>query len=87
RIWCEVLGVERVGRHDNFFELGGHSLLCAQLVARVQAAMPSALSIQDVFQHPLLHDIAALIAGSRAVGASDQALSDIESLMDSMETA
>uniref|UniRef100_UPI002ABD93A9 non-ribosomal peptide synthetase n=1 Tax=Paraburkholderia sp. J12 TaxID=2805432 RepID=UPI002ABD93A9 len=34
RVWCEVLGVERVGRHDNFFELGGDSILSLKVVAR-----------------------------------------------------
>ncbi|MGH7927922.1 MAG: non-ribosomal peptide synthetase, partial [Candidatus Binatia bacterium] len=24
-VWCEILGLERVGIHDNFFDLGGHS--------------------------------------------------------------
>ncbi|WP_322063450.1 AMP-binding enzyme, partial [Paraburkholderia sp. J63] len=32
-IWCEVLGIARVGRHDNFFELGGDSILSLQIVA------------------------------------------------------
>ena len=27
QIWCEVLGIEQIGRHDNFFELGGDSIL------------------------------------------------------------
>ncbi|OQD57458.1 hypothetical protein BM536_002805 [Streptomyces phaeoluteigriseus] len=31
RIWCEVLGVDRVGRHDDFFALGGDSLLALQV--------------------------------------------------------
>ncbi len=26
KIWCEVLGTERIGINDNFFELGGHSV-------------------------------------------------------------
>ncbi|MGQ3054627.1 MAG: amino acid adenylation domain-containing protein, partial [Roseateles sp.] len=85
-IWAEVLGVERVGRHDNFFELGGHSLLSARLVARLHAGMHSELTIRDVFQHPSLAAMAARIAGSLRDGPLDQALSEIDSLIDSMET-
>ena len=36
RLWCEVLRLERVGRHDNFFELGGHSLLIVSLIERMR---------------------------------------------------
>ncbi|MEA2604981.1 MAG: hypothetical protein QOF89_5973 [Acidobacteriota bacterium] len=35
-IWCEVLGLERVGVHDDFFELGGNSLLLPQVMQRLQ---------------------------------------------------
>ncbi|MGJ7605343.1 amino acid adenylation domain-containing protein [Variovorax sp. LT1R20] len=83
--WAEVLGAERVGRHDNFFELGGHSLLVAQFVARVQGLARGQLTIRDVFQHPTLAAQAALLAGTLQEGATDQALSEIDSLLDSME--
>ncbi|EEF24314.1 antibiotic synthetase, putative, partial [Ricinus communis] len=33
-VWCEVMGLEDIGRHDNFFELGGDSILSLQIVAR-----------------------------------------------------
>jgi amino acid adenylation domain-containing protein len=35
-IWCEVLGLERVGVHDDFYDLGGHSLLLPQVMHRLQ---------------------------------------------------
>ncbi|MET3381408.1 amino acid adenylation domain-containing protein [Variovorax paradoxus] len=85
-IWAEVLGVERVGRNDNFFELGGHSLLSARLVARLHAAMQSELTIRDVFQYPTLAAMAARIAEALRDSPVVQALSEIDSLIDSMET-
>jgi acyl carrier protein len=35
-IWCEVLGLERVGVDDDFYELGGNSLLLPQVMHRLQ---------------------------------------------------
>ncbi|MET3441654.1 amino acid adenylation domain-containing protein [Variovorax paradoxus] len=84
-VWAEVLAVARVGRQDNFFELGGHSLLATQLVARVQGFAHGRLTIRDVFQHPTLAAQAALLASMPGDGATDLALAEIDSLLDSME--
>ncbi|MGO0633783.1 amino acid adenylation domain-containing protein [Pseudomonas sp. SAR267] len=50
-IWCELLGVQRVGRHDNFFEQGGHSLAAIRLIDKLGKAGLAA-AINDVFQQP-----------------------------------
>jgi amino acid adenylation domain-containing protein len=86
-IWCEVLGMARVGRHDDFFELGGHSLMSVQMVARVESAMHAQLSIKDIFQHPTLGGMAALITGAGQRKPLADALSDIDAFMASMEEA
>ena len=61
RIWCEVLGVERVGLHDNFFHLGGHSLLATRLTMRVRETLEIQLPLRTVFELPRLDAMASLI--------------------------
>jgi arthrofactin-type cyclic lipopeptide synthetase B len=58
RLWCELLNVERVGRHDHFFELGGHSLLAVSLVARMRQAGLH-VDARTLFSLPTLAALAA----------------------------
>nr|WP_304622151.1 non-ribosomal peptide synthetase [Pantoea sp. Tr-811] len=63
-LWCELLNLERVGRHDNFFELGGHSLAAIRLLDKLtKANLPAALN--DVFQQPSLAAFARHLDASR----------------------
>ena len=59
-LWCEVLEVERVGRHDNFFELGGHSLLALRLIARLRERGRD-IAIRELFEHPRISDFAQVL--------------------------
>ncbi|BAM91286.1 putative non-ribosomal peptide synthase, Amino acid adenylation [Bradyrhizobium oligotrophicum S58] len=65
-IWCELLGVERVGRNDHFFELGGHSLLIVRLLDRLKRHALSA-DAHTIFAKPVLRDLAASLQHSREV--------------------
>ena len=65
-IWCELLRVERVGRHDHFFALGGHSLLAVRVVTAVRERLGVELAVGDVFTQPVLKDLAGLAAGAEA---------------------
>ncbi len=58
-IWCEILGLERVGRHDNFFDSGGHSLKATQVVSRVRRDLGVTPSVRSIFECPTLHGFAA----------------------------
>jgi natural product biosynthesis luciferase-like monooxygenase protein/amino acid adenylation domain-containing protein len=64
-IWCEVLGLQRVGIHDNFFELGGHSLLATQAVSRIRRALHLELPLADLFAAPTVAGLAEKITGAR----------------------
>jgi amino acid adenylation domain-containing protein len=63
-IWCEVLGLERVGRHDNFFELGGHSLLAVRMIARLREVMGLEPPLQAIFKTQTLTLFADLLGES-----------------------
>jgi amino acid adenylation domain-containing protein len=64
-IWQDLLELERVGRNDHFFELGGHSLMALTLVERLRRE-DWALEPRAVFAHPVLSELAAVIADSRS---------------------
>ncbi|WDD98092.1 non-ribosomal peptide synthetase [Thalassomonas actiniarum] len=63
-IWSSLLSVEEqvLGLKANFFELGGHSLLSVRLIAEIKQAFNKALAVRDIFEHPLLGQLAGLIA-------------------------
>jgi hypothetical protein len=60
-LWSEVLGVEQVGRHDHFFELGGHSLMAGKLVPRIKQRMEVDVALGDIFENPVLWQLANVI--------------------------
>jgi amino acid adenylation domain-containing protein len=61
RVWQDVLGVERIGRHDNFFEMGGQSLLALRAMAALREALNVELPVQKLFAFPVLADLARAI--------------------------
>jgi amino acid adenylation domain-containing protein/FkbM family methyltransferase len=66
RIWIDVLGLPRVGRHDDFFDLGGHSLLAVKVASRIRRMLGVKVDVVDLFaarslaaQARLVHQAAA----------------------------
>ena len=61
-IWCDLLGLDRIGRNDNFFDLGGHSILAAQIIYRIQQQFQTSLPYQAFFDSPTIADVCELLA-------------------------
>jgi NAD(P)-dependent dehydrogenase (short-subunit alcohol dehydrogenase family) len=83
RIWTQVLGIERIGRHDDFFELGGHSLLGTRVLAYVHEEFGTKLELREIFDSPTIQKMALRIAGGMqqpAGGAANDAADDREEL-------
>jgi amino acid adenylation domain-containing protein/non-ribosomal peptide synthase protein (TIGR01720 family) len=65
-IYCEVLGLDRVGVDDSFFDLGGDSLLAMRLSAAINASLAADVSVPTVFDAPTVSELALRTgAGSR----------------------
>lgn len=60
-LWRKLLEKKDIHAGDNFFALGGHSLKATQLVMWVQQSIGVDLTVIDIFNHPVLQDLAAHI--------------------------
>ena len=68
-LWQSLLNISDVASisvNDHFFAVGGHSLLAVQLISAIRQHFAVELSIKDLFDHPELAVLAALI-GDRAL--------------------
>jgi acyl-CoA synthetase (AMP-forming)/AMP-acid ligase II/acyl carrier protein len=69
-IWKEVLGLEKISMNHNFFEIGGHSLIGIKIVSRVQKELGCKIGLWDVFTHPSIGQLSALIEQKAGLNAS-----------------
>jgi acyl carrier protein len=65
-IWCDVLGLSRVGIHDNFFDLGGHSLMITRVLARLRESLRIDLPMKVIFEAPTIAGFALLVENAMA---------------------
>jgi amino acid adenylation domain-containing protein len=75
RVWCEVLGLSRVGADDNFFDLGGHSLLVTRLAARLTAALGRDVTPRAVVDYPSVAELAGFLEQHQPLDAEPAAAS------------
>jgi len=64
-LWCELLGLPRVGIHDDFFASGGHSLLATRLLSRIRREFAIELPIDALFQAQTVAGLARHIASAQ----------------------
>ncbi|MGZ3457429.1 MAG: type I polyketide synthase, partial [Archangium sp.] len=66
RVWRELLGVARLGRHDNFFELGGHSLLAIQVITAINREAGTQLASHALLGAPTVAALAGALDAALA---------------------
>ncbi|SHM35455.1 amino acid adenylation domain-containing protein [Cyclobacterium lianum] len=60
-IWRKVLQFNGLGVNADFFDYGGNSLLAIRLIGRIRETLGHEVSISELFAHPSVRQVAALI--------------------------
>ncbi len=60
-VWCEVLGIERVGIHDDFYDLGGHSLLLPQVMQRLRRDFQIEVPLRSLAEETTVAELALTV--------------------------
>jgi syringomycin synthetase protein SyrE len=81
RLWCEVLGLERVGIDDNFFDVGGHSMSAVKITRLVQERLGVRIPLEAVFDRPTVAELAQAVA---EIGVADSAADEVHRLVAAM---
>lgn len=79
-----ILGLDRVSTDAHFFnDLGANSLLMAHFCARIrrETDLPPA-AMQDIYQHPTIRQLAAVLTAAQPEGASESEVSGTDPMTD-----
>jgi amino acid adenylation domain-containing protein len=60
-LWIDLVDADHVTVEDDFFALGGHSITAMRFAARLAEETGLVLPLVDIFLHPTLGDLAALV--------------------------
>ena len=74
-VWCEVLGIERVGVNETFFELGGDSILSIQVVTRARRA-GTYITPRQMFEYQTIAQLAAVATAAAPEARAEQGRAD-----------
>jgi amino acid adenylation domain-containing protein len=82
-IWMELLKRESIGVDDDVFDLGAHSLLAMKALARIRDVFAVSLPMRNLFEHPTIAGLAAVIDGLSwlaKAGSADRGAGDREEI-------
>jgi amino acid adenylation domain-containing protein len=65
RIWCDVLQIDRVGRHDDFHLLGADSLSAVRVIEAIGNAFGITVPLGELVRSPTVARLASVIDGGR----------------------
>ena len=83
RLWCEMLGVAKVGVRDDFFALGGNSILAARTIGKINQTFGTRLNVSAIFLAPTIEALRTTLEldQSLCVTPSPALMGDLKALL------